>query len=264
MKRFVFVLACLAPFVVMASAAETGVDWQEAVLRATGSGPPDMKAVNPAQARLGAERSAQADALRSLLEQAKAIPVTAGRTVGDALQKEPAAEKALEAVLREYTITAKRYFADSGLEIDVEVPLAAVMQVVLPSVLAPANAAEVPDTGGDVRTTGVVVDARGVKGFEPALLVRLVDDKGQALYEASVLTEEARKRSVVGWAKSPEEAKKKGGRVGARPLIVKAQKANGSDLILNAAEAKKLGAVKRSVLSEGRVVIVTRPAARRK
>ena len=49
------------------------VDWQEQVLKATGSGAPDMRSLSPAQARLGAENAAKLDALRNLLGQAKGI-----------------------------------------------------------------------------------------------------------------------------------------------------------------------------------------------
>src|SRR5206468_1614979 len=60
-----------------------GVSWAGQVVKATGSGAPDLKSANPAQARLGAERAAQMDAFRALLTQVKGISISAGHTVGD-------------------------------------------------------------------------------------------------------------------------------------------------------------------------------------
>lgn len=257
--RLLWSFVLLAPVVATAQSTVAGVSWEDEVIRASGSGPPDMKAVNPAQARLGAETAAQADAFKNLMAQVQALPITHERTVGDALEKDEATRAKLEPLVREFKIVRKRYFSDSGLEIDVELPLAAIAHVVLP----PASAdAPTPTAEGDKRITGVVVDARGVKGFEPMLAPRLVDDAGNILHGAEHLIDEARKANgVAAWAKSLEQAKKKRTRVGAKPLIVKAQKANGADLVLSAAEAKKLAKANGAVLTEGRVVIVTRPAA---
>ena len=87
-KRLVYLLALAVPLAVMAQAngekaerkSEGSVNWEGQVLKATGSGAPDMKATSPAQARLGAERAAQLDALRNLLAQAKGIRISAGRS----------------------------------------------------------------------------------------------------------------------------------------------------------------------------------------
>src|SRR4051812_7510374 len=65
-----------------------GVNWQGQVVKATGSGAPDLKASNPAQARLGAEKAAQLDAFRNLLAQVKGIAISGGKTVGDAMAKD--------------------------------------------------------------------------------------------------------------------------------------------------------------------------------
>lgn len=260
--RIVWLFTVLAPVIASAQAVAPGVSWEDEVIRASGSGPPDMKAVNPAQARLGAETAAQADAFKNLMAQVQALPIAADRTVGDEIKKDEATRAKLEALVRDFKIVRKRYFSDSGLEIDVEVPLAPVAHVVLPAPSADAPAAAAAATEGAKRITGVVVDARRVKGFEPVLAPRLVDDAGNVLHAAEHLTDEARAANgVAAWAKSVEQAKKKRARVGARPLIVKAQKANGSDLVLSAAEAKKLAKVDGAVLRDGRVVIVTRPAA---
>jgi glutathione synthase/RimK-type ligase-like ATP-grasp enzyme len=73
-----------------------------------------------------------------------------------------------------------------------------------------------------------------------------------------ILSDEAlRAIGVAGYAKSVEEAKKNLQRVGDKPLVVKAAKAQGTDLVLSAEDAKKLGETNNTYLAEGRVLIVT-------
>src|SRR5690349_8702396 len=147
---------------------EAGVNWEGQILRATGAGAPDMKASNPAQARLGAERAAKMDAFRNLLEQAKGVQISAGRTVGEAMATEEVRGR-VEGVIRGFKVVNKRYYSDSGVEMDVEVPLAALTAVLLP---APDSALAM-NTLGAKKYTGLVVDARGL-GAKPVLAPRLL------------------------------------------------------------------------------------------
>jgi hypothetical protein len=258
-KRLVYVLALALSFGALAQGKKEepkpagSVNWQGQVVKATGSGAPDMKASSPAQARLGAEKAAKMDAFRNLLEQVKGIQISAGKTVGDEMARDEVRGK-VEGVLRGFKITGKRYYSDSGVEIDVEVPLSALAEVVQVEAAGDKLALK---SDGEKKNTGLVVDARGLK-VTPALSPRLLDESGKALYGADCVSEEARKSGgVAGYAKTLEEAKKNMQRVGDRPLVVKAAKAEGSDLVLSPADVKKLVDANNSYLAEGRVVIVT-------
>ncbi len=236
LKRLVFLLALAAPLVVY---AQGSIHWEGQVLKATGSGAPDMKATNPAQARLGAERAAQMDAFRSLLAQAKGIQITADRTVGDELAGDEIRGK-VEGVIRGFKITSKRYFSDSGVEIDVEVPLSTLAEVFTD----PATHAFAVKSEGQPKHTGLVVDASGL-GVVPVLAPRLLDEAGKPLYGGSAAYVDR------------VNAARKHASVGNRPLVVKAARAQGTDLVLAADEVKKLSDANNTWLSEGRVVIVT-------
>jgi hypothetical protein len=234
--------------------ATAGVNWEGQVVKATGSGAPDMRASSPAQARLGAERAAQMDALRNLLGQVKGIQVHAGQTVGDEMNAKDDIRAKVEGTVKGFKVTAKRYFSDNGVEIDVEVPLAALTEVVDQA----DSATKVTlHSQGEEKNTGLVVDARGLS-VKPALSPRLIDDAGNAVYGIDCLSSDAKKASgVAAYAKNLDEAKKSM-RVGDRPLVLKASKVQqGTDLVLTADDIKRLAESNNSYLAEGRVVIVT-------
>lgn len=231
------------------------VDWQGQVLKATGSGAPNMKATSPAQARLGAETAAKLDAFRNLISQAKGIQISGGRTVGDEMSRDEVRAK-VEGTIRGYKITAKRYFSDGGVEMDVEVPLSALADALVPAAADPKQTQITLKTDGEKTNTGLVIDARALKVVR-ALSPRLLDAEGKALYAASVLSEDAReKHAAASYYGSLDEATKSA-LVGEKPLVVKAVRAEGSDLVLDPAEAKKLGEINTAFLAEGRVAIVT-------
>lgn len=227
------------------------VNWEGQVLKATGAGAPDMRAANAAQARLGAEMAAKLDAFRNLLSQAKGVNVSAGQTVGDAMARDEVRAR-VEGVIRGYRITDKRYFSDQGIEIDVEVPLAAISS----ALYMPEGPAPALKTDGEPANTGLVVDARGLQ-VTPALAPRLLDPEGKPLYTPANLSDEARKQHAPASYVASADSAKKSGLVGDKPLVVKAVKASGSDLVLDAESARQLSSGNNAYLAEGRVAIVT-------
>ncbi len=231
--------------------AQPGVNWAGQVVRATGQGAPDMKAANPAQARLGAERAALTDAFRNLLAQVKGVSVDGTRKVSDLMEKDEVRTR-VEGLVRGYKIVNKRYFSDSGVEVEIEVPLALLADVVDP------DATQVLAVGkpeGAPGTTGLVIDARGLK-VTPSLLPRLLDEAGKPLYSIDSLSSDARKQSAVAaYVQSLDDANKSM-KAGEKPLVLKATSATGADLQLAADDAKKLAALNTAFLADGKVVIV--------
>jgi hypothetical protein len=183
------------------------------------------------------------------LTQLKGIQITAGKTIGAAMADEEVRTR-VETLARGYRISAKRYYSDMGMEIDVELPLAA-----LTDVFGPASAAIASGRAGDKKNTGLIVDARGLK-LTPYLAPRLIDESGQELYGIDRLSEQARRSSgVAAYALGMEQAKKSL-RVGDRPLVLRGLEAKGSDIVLGAEERKKLGDGNNPYLLDGRVIIV--------
>jgi hypothetical protein len=252
-----------------------GMNWQGQVIRATGAGAPDMKATSPAQARIGAERAALLDAFRNLLSQVKGVQVDGTRKMDDVM-KDDSVRARVEGVVKGYTIANKRYFSDNGVEVDIEVPVAMLTDILDPDatqLLAvpakgsekPAEPAKTPEKPAEHKApdavaaadlgTGLVIDARGLK-LLPALMPRVLDDAGKPVYSVDSLSPEARKSTgVAAYVQSLEEAKKSM-KAGDKPLVVKAAKASGSDVLLPADEAKKLASSNPPFLAQGKVVII--------
>lgn len=259
MTRLFLFIALLMPLGALAAGKDKappkpapGVNWEGQVLKATGAGAPDVRASTAAQARLGAETAAKMDAFRNLLSQAKGITVSSSKTLGDVMTTNEDVKGKVEGVIRGYKITGKRYFSDQGVEVDVEVPLAAIASALPEESGAPATAV---NTSGDAANTGLVIDARGLK-VTPALSPRVLDESGKSLYGIDCLSQEARKsKGAASYFQSLEGAKAK--LVGEKPLVLKASKVNGTDLVVSADDAKKLAGTNTSYLAEGRVAIIT-------
>lgn len=227
------------------------VDWATGQVRASGGGPPDFKALNPAQARGGAERLARAQAEAGLLEQLKALPVDGARELRELLAREDA-RKRVEALVRGATVASKRYFTDGGVVLELAVPLSALNDVVDPDV-APRRQVGSPD--GDATYSGLILDARGL-GARPVLAPRVLGEGGAVLYSVNTLSRDARARvSVAEWARKLEAAKASR-RAGDKPLVVKPAGVEGAELRLSPEDVKRLSALEAGFLTDGRVVVV--------
>lgn len=234
-----------------AGAALSGqVDWYGQVVKAVGSGPPDFRAITDAEARRAAERAAQADAFRNLLAQVEAIRIFGDRLVASGIAA-PATRDALEKVLRAPRITAKRYYSNGGMEIDAEVSLAAIAGALAAAIPARPNS-PIPST--PKAETGLIIDGTGLP-IQPALSPRLLDPSGEVIDVVSSLRPDAPSLGVAAYARSLADAKKTQ-RVGSAPLVLRASKTSGSDLVFGKEEARVLRDRGLGHLARGAVAIV--------
>jgi len=255
--RVALALALVAAFAAPRTAGAAGsVDWQRKVVKCTGSGAANLRDAggNPAVARIGAEKAAKLDALRNCMEALRGVQLESGRTVGGALQSDAALTGRVEGLVRGFQVVGKpRYFSDGGVEMDVEVPL----DGPLSDTLLPKPEAKPPKADGPAAGTSLVVDARGQK-VVPALAPRIVDEAGKELYGPASLAEAGRKAGgAAAYAPDLDAAKAAlRERVGASPLVVKAVRAQGSDLVISTADAASLSGKNLAFLAEGKVVIL--------
>ncbi len=233
-----------------------GVDWAAGTIKATGRGAPNLNAPSVAAARLGAEKAAEMDALRNILATLKAVQISAGKSVGDAMSSNDTVKATVEGQAKGFKRVDTRYFSDGGVELDVEMSLEGLLSELMPAEESGALA-QLPSSG-EMTNTGLVIDAGGLHP-KPALAPRLLDEAGNEVYAARYVTKDALKANgIAGYLKTMDEAKKSA-RVGGKPLVVKAVKvAGGTDVVISNADADKLRDPKGNVsyLAEGRVIIV--------
>lgn len=113
-----------------------------------------------------------------------------------------------------------------------------------------------------VRYSGLIIDAREVE-VKPALLPKVLDEKGSVIYSsANMQKEDAVRTGVVGYAKEVDAAKKHP-RVTETPIVVAALKGSGenrSDVVISERDAQIITTTEPALgyLKNGRVMIVYR------
>ncbi len=251
----------LASLPLAAVRADDGkVDWERKVVKCSGSGAANLKDAdgNPAVARIGAEKAAKLDAVRNCLATLRGVQLESGRSVGSALESDAGLSGRVQGLVRGFrTVGKPRYYSDGGVELDVEVPLeGALSDALLPGQQGTAPAAAPAPAPAAGAPTSLVVDARGQK-LVPALAPRVKDEAGQEVYGPGRLDEAGRRAGAAAYAPDLESARKSlADRLGDRPLVLKAVRVEGSDLVISAADAAQLGAPSPAFLAQGKVVIL--------
>jgi hypothetical protein len=176
--------------------------------------------------------------------------------VGSALQSDSALAGRVQGIVKGFrTVGKPRYYSDGGVEMDVEVPLeGALTDALLPRGAAPPPPDPPPTVGGP---TSLVVDARGLE-LVPALAPKVKDESGKEIYGPEKLAESGRRAGgAAAYAPDLDSARRTlGDRLGKRPLVFKAVRVDGSDVVISAADAALLPDPTPPFLTQGKVVIL--------
>ncbi len=128
------------------------VNWTSGVVYATGVGAAPAGAVNIAQARAMAERSAVVVAYRNLLDVVKGVSVDAETNVGNYTQKSEVVRLRVEGIVKEARIVSKQYLSDGSIEVQLSMPLkGALMDTVLPTSFGKTSAHMIPHKPSDIQ-----------------------------------------------------------------------------------------------------------------
>jgi hypothetical protein len=235
------------------------IDYGRCLIRVFGNGAPPANigkgAGAIARARLMAERAAQMDALRNILEVAKGVRVQGESTADELAFQNPLVRSKVQGRIRNWRVVNTKYFSDASVQLEVEVPLNAVTG---PLVSGAGTVAV--STVGKVVYTGLIVDARGTK-FRPSAFIDLKDSKGDLVYSVKHVDPEVMMRAGMNaiFVKSMKAAEQAEG-VRGSPLMVKASKSaakNGALVLPDAAAANlRQPGVNYSFLRQARVVVV--------
>lgn len=223
------------------------VNWSTRELLVRGTGAPELRFADMAEARLTAERVAKAHALGRARALFASLRVEGAQTVS---QRSGSAPQPLR--MFEHRVVETRYFSDGGVDVAVAVPFA--------GMLAPL----MKDLGADIRapagtaTSGVVVDAQGLDA-RPAASPRIYAASGALVYGASRARPAAvALRGLAGYTRTMDAAIRDP-LVAGQPLIVKPLRlrtSRSADFVVSDADAEKIRRLG-PALADARVMIVT-------
>ncbi len=243
---------------------DTGhINWQEGRAVAIGIGAPPAAASNPAQARAMAVRAATVVARRNLLELIKGVSIDATTTVNNYMTADDTVVSQVRGYLQNTRVLDTAYMSDGSVEVTVGIGLRGDFADVIIPKTTPFGSKEPPQIGQPVEGvayTGLVVDARGLEA-KPAMTPRIVDEEGEVIYGAAYVDRKfAVEQGMAGYAKDLKAAAANA-RVGDRPYLVKAVRAEGpaqTDLVIKTEDAQALKSMSGTLtfLEQCRVMIV--------
>lgn len=228
------------------------IDWSKRTVTCTGSGAPNLDAArNAAQARIATERAAKVDAMRVCLEVIKGVRVQSPNvTVGSLARSDGSVLTKVEGAIKNFKVSAVRYFEDGGIEVDIEVSL----DGELTRAVVGSQMNRRPPAGD--AATGIIIDAKG-QALVAVLAPRVLDEAGAEVYGASAVAADGN-AGVASYHRTIEAARQDP-RVAGAPIVVKALKIQGNtDVVVSAADAAKLrdAGLKYNLFAQGRVAIV--------
>jgi hypothetical protein len=240
------------------------MDWRTGTLTATAEAAPLAEALDPDQSPALAGREALIQARRQLMERLKTLALDPARPVSEFFSRNREAEFKASAILQNSQVLQSGPKPGGGAMAKVRASLwGPLAEALIPRGMNFQGGAYVVRSEDQNRTqthSGLVVDARGT-GAAPAILPRVVDERGAEAYGAGFATRAcAASQGLAAALTSPEEALKSG-RVGTNPLVVKALRAQGrlrAEVVLDTASANAVRGLagKGGPLSECRAAIL--------
>ncbi len=235
------------------------INWTAGVITAAGTGNLPAQPANAAQGRTMAERAAQVNAYRNLLETVKGVRVDATKTVENFMMNSEAIRTGVSGIIQGATVMDKKYMNDGSVEVIIGMKLnGALADLLLPKNSLPGVPS--PPSVIAILYSGLVVDARGL-GVRPAMAPKIMNEDGKEIYGLDYVSRDyAVREGMVGYIKDPAAAQTNP-RVADKPLFIKAAKVSGDshvDLTINNADAAVIQDVaqKLGILEKCRVIIL--------
>ena len=233
------------PDVRVAVKGDAVVNWSRLVLEVTAS----ARGFGVESSQAVVEQEARRMVGPRMLAGAKAVQVTTDDTVTD-LESASRFGNALGTRVERWSVTEARYYASGKVELVGELSL---QDLLKPWTMSGAQPPPVSD--GEVRYSGIVVDARG-SGLAPAFSPRIKSADGDVLYDGTLWLDPAVNTTPAVYVtddRHPAMA-----RAGADAIRFRADAAEGSDAWLTADDsARFLAELKDSpLLGEGKLVFI--------
>jgi hypothetical protein len=229
------------------------MDWTHMKMRTLGRGRP--RNLNGPLLPLFKESRllAEEDAYNNLIQSVNKLTISEKYTIGNKLQDTPKLQTEVHKKLRQFRIENTVYYSNGAVDVDVELPLASLFAKILGAEKNDKTLSPVPKKGSRV-FSGLIVDAQEIV-FYPVLSPTLLGEDNLVLYNLEkVKGNFVHQHGVVGYHKTLSQAKKDS-RIGKKPLIVKALRADSLDSLIMPSNLQSSDLNLR-FLEEGRVIIV--------
>ena len=267
MKKIYFAILIFISFQ-MLSAAEKPEDFQFVKkvtdgtlnystfeLSITGNGIPETNVTNLNSARITAEKAAQANARLKTVKILSSL-VLSGKTTVKAYFDEKNQPDFVERLVNAADfkeVTYERFYSNSS--VDVSGYIRKIAEAVREGVLPAEEKAEAaPDESEKTKSVLLI----NVKKIEPALLISVVDEKGDKIYDISTAGNSRKSPSSVFFAKKKAAYLLEKAGLSGETLSVNAFKITESKIVVKNSDAEKIRAeIKKECFSEGRIVIVS-------
>ena len=186
---------------VLADPAQSSVDWEKGIVRATGLAAGNAKTKNKGLQRAQAKRAARMDAERNLAEAVEGVQVDSESTMKDLMLESDIVRTRVSATIKGMSEVDSRYYDDGTAEVTLEMPLFGTSKSVAEAAFAPVQNevkepfpqptnssikvdVEVNTTVGGVvgnKYTGLVVDCSGM-GLEAVMSPVVKNNNNQPIY----------------------------------------------------------------------------------
>ena len=250
LTTLLFVLATAT----VAFAAESGVDWERGVIRATGLGAGKSSTKNPGLRRAQAKRAATMDAQRGLAEAVQGVQVNAESSMKDLELEYDIVRTRVDAIIKNMSEVDVQYFEDGTCQVTLEMPLFGSADALSTAAFLPfkdepkmpfpqpvdKTVAEQP-TVVSQNYTGLVIDCRGMNiNYVMSPVIKNAD--GTKIYGHQNLDYD--KIIVTGMASYADDAYDQISRerAGNNPLVIKAVRLDdlNANPVVSVADADKI------------------------
>ena len=257
-----------SPDVIESMGSSGKINWTAGTIEATGTGTTPEKYYGKPQARVMAQRSAQLEAYKNLMEIIKGIRVDAAMEVKDFMAISELVRDRLEKLAKGAPIVRRDYLAGGTVDITVRLSLRGDFAETILPIVSPGSSASAPKAGAaasppatnGAEVAGMVIDARGIQA-RAAMFPRVVDENDQDVYSVTLVDRDyAIQQGMSGYTKDPSTAPSNP-RVAPSPIMVKAMKTSGtgrSNIVISNMDAEKIrtSAASAALMKKARVLIV--------
>lgn len=245
---------------VMADPANSVVDWEKGVVRATGLAAGNAKTKNKGIQRAQAKRAARMDAQRNLAEAVAGVQVDSESTMKDLMLESDIVRTRVSATIQGMSEIDSKNYDDGTAEVTLEMPIFGASKSVAEAAFEPVrNEVKEPfpqptntsikidvntSVGGVVgnKYTGLVVDCSGM-GLESVMSPVVKNNNNQPIYGYKNLDiDRVIDMGMASYATSANDATSRA-RAGNNPLVVKAVKVDGiikGNPVVSVADADKI------------------------